>query len=502
MTEGPASLDADTYIRLHQDHHPQLVGYARTLIGTPWPAEDAVAEAYFLVWRRLRSGEAVGDVPAALKATVRDLAMSAARRDRAQRVSYVDLLARVIEDLPQRWVKALWQAEAEQQPPVAEVGRRAAAGTSPAAALERARDGMRQHFLRAQPGGPADPACGWCWERLPEHVRGADSPTQAEQVAIHVAGCADCRTRVEQLMAADARLSALVGPALMVLLSRRTADYLVPLARAGGAVAALSSSPSGGAVAALSSLPSGAAHEGPAADTVKLPARTSEDRPPRHRARRRAGRAGRPVAVIAGAGALALAGAAVAAGLVLTGGDSSGPEQGTAASQPSSESSPGATSSPWGQESARSDATGHGAPGDASSGRSTKGAASGAAADQSPGRSPSSSTAPSSASSAPGTSGALKSTSASETPSTAKTPTRAPATRQPTPTRTQSATPKPTRSQDQTATATPEPTTSTTEPPAAEPSKSTKPTEPAKPTKATDEPPAPGRSGGDGWDNG
>ncbi|MDW6058847.1 zf-HC2 domain-containing protein [Streptomyces sp. FXJ1.4098] len=296
MTEGPAPLDADTYIRLHQDHHPHLIAYARTLIGTPWPAEDAVAEAYFLVWRRLRAGEAVGDVPAALKATVRDLAMPAARRDRAQRVSYVDLLARVIEDLPQRWVKALWQAEAERQPPVAEAGRRAAAGTSPAAALERARDGMRQHFLRAQPGGPADPACGWCWERLPEHVRGADSPTQAEQVAIHVAGCADCRTRVEQLMAADARLSALVGPALMVLLSRGTADYLVPLARAGGAVAA------------LSSLPSGGAHAGPAADTVKLPARTSEDRPPRHRARRRAGRAGRPVAVMAGAGALALAG--------------------------------------------------------------------------------------------------------------------------------------------------------------------------------------------------
>ncbi|MGW3568099.1 zf-HC2 domain-containing protein [Streptomyces sp. NPDC000941] len=490
MTEGPASLDADTYIRLHQDHHPHLIAYARTLIGTPWPAEDAVAEAYFLVWRRLRSGEAVGDVPAALKATVRDLAMPAARRDRAQRVSYVDLLARVIEDLPQRWVKALWQAEAERQPPVAEVGRRAAAGTSPAAALERARDGMRQHFLRAQPGGPADPACGWCWERLPEHVRGADSPTQAEQVAIHVAGCADCRMRVEQLMAADARLSALVGPALMVLLSRGTADYLVPLARAGGAVAA------------LSSLPSGGAHAGPAADTVKLPARTSEDRPPSHRARRRAGRAGRPVAVMAGAGALALAGAAVAAGLVLTGGDSSGPEQRTAGSQSSSVSSPEATSSPWGQESTRSDTAGHGASGDASSGRSSKGAPSGDAAGQSPGRSPSSSTAPSSASSAPGTSGTSKSTSASETPSTAKTPTRAPATPQPTPTRTQSATPKPTQSQDQTATATPEPTTTTTEPPAAEPSKSTKPAESAKPAKATDEPPAPGRSGGDGWDNG
>ncbi|MES4907499.1 MULTISPECIES: zf-HC2 domain-containing protein [unclassified Streptomyces] len=493
MTEGPASLDADTYIRLHQDHHPHLVAYARTLTGAPWPAEDAVAEAYFLVWRRLRSGAAVGDVPAALKATVRDLAMSAASRDRAQRVSYVDLLARVIEDLPQRWVKALWQAEAERQPPVAEAGRRAEAGAGPAAALERARDGMRQHFLRAQPGSPADPACEWCWERLPEHVRGADSPTQAEQVAVHVAGCADCRARVELLMAADARLSALVGPALMVLLSRGTADYLVPLARAGGAVAA------------LSSLPSGGAHAGPAAETLELPARTSEAGPPRHRARRRAPRVGRPVAAVAGAGALALAGAAVAAGLVFTGGDSSGPEQRTAASGHSSESSSGVTSSP--EESARPGAAGHGASGDASAHPSTQN--SGDAADRSQERSSSSSTPPSSASSAPGTSGAPKSTPASAAPSTkssggktpAKTPTRAPATK-PTPTRTQSATPKPTQSQDQTATATPEPTATSTESPAAEPSKSPKPTESAEATKADGRPPASGRSGADGWDNG
>ncbi|MGY0057158.1 hypothetical protein ACWY4P_11415 [Streptomyces sp. LZ34] len=496
MTEGPAALDADTYIRLHQDHHPELVAYARTLIGTPWPAEDAVAEAYFLVWRRLRSGEAVGDVPAALKATVRDLAMSAASRDRAQRVSYVDLLARVIEELPQRWVKLLWQAEAERQPPVAETGRRAEAGASPAAALERARDGMRQHFLRAQPGSPADPACGWCWERLPEHVRGADSPSQAEQVAIHAAGCADCRARVERLMAADARLSALVGPALLLLLGRGTTDYLVPLARAGGAVAALSSPSSGGA------------HAGPAAETLKLPARTSEAGSPRHRARRRATRSGRPVAVIAGAGALALAGAAVAAGLVLTGGDSPGPEQRTA-SAPSSASSSGVAAPPWGEESTRSDTAGHGAPGSTPSGRSTEDAPSGGADNQSPGRSPSSS-ALSSSPSAPGTPDTpdtpRRSTPASTAPSTgsggggkapAKTPTRAPAT-QPTPTRTQSATPKPTQSQ----TATPEPTATSTEPPAAEPSTSNKPDDSAKPTKGTEQSPAPGRSGGDGWDNG
>lgn len=488
MTEGPTAPDAHTYIRRHQDHHPHLVGFARTFVGTPWAAEDAVAEAYFVVWRRLRSGQSVGDVPAALKAAVRDLALAAASRDRGQTVSYVELLAGVIEDLPQRWVKALWQAEAERQAPVASTGRRGEAGVSPAAALERARDGMRQHFLRAQPGAPADPACGWCWERLPEHVRGVDSPSQAEQVAVHVAGCADCRARMERLMAADARLPALVGPALMVLLARGTAEYLVPLAREGGAVAALSS---------------GGAHAAPATVKLATVARTAGNR-----VRGRATRAGRPVAVAAAAGALALAGAAVAAGLVLTNGDSPGQDQRTAASTPSSAPSSDGSSPAWGAESARSGASGHEASGDASSGRSAADGPSSGAAD----RSPSPSTPSPSASSARGTtgaSGAPQSASASPAPSapttgaggggkaTATTPTRPPAT-QPTPTRTQSATPKPTQTPGQTASATPEPTASPTESPAAEPGK------PAKSNKtadASEQPSAPGRGGANGWDN-
>lgn len=478
MTEGPAAPDADTYIRRHQDHHPHLVGYARTFVGTARSAEDAVAEAYFLVWRRLRSGQPVGDVPAALKAAVRDLALAAASRDRGQSVSYVELLAGVIEDLPQRWVKALWQAEAERQAPVASTGRRGEAGVSPAAALERARDGMRQHFLRAQPGAPADPACGWCWERLPEHVRGVDSPSQAEQVAVHVAGCADCRARMERLMAADARLPALVGPALMVLLTRGTAEYLVPLAREGGAVAALSS---------------GGAHA--AAATVKSVARSAG-----YRVRGRVTRAGRPVAVAATAGALALAGAAVAAGLVLTNGDSPGQDQRTAASTSSSASSSEGSSPAWGEESARSGTAGHEASGDASSGRSAADDPSSGAAD----RSPSSSTPSSSASSAHGTTGASgasdasgasgtrQSTSASPAPTApGKAPTRSPVA-QPTPTRTQSTTPEPTQTPGQTVGATPEPTASPTESPAAESDKS---------ADATEQPPAPGRGGADGWDN-
>ncbi|MFD8867465.1 zf-HC2 domain-containing protein [Streptomyces sp. NPDC059590] len=487
MTEGPTAPDAHTYIRRHQDHHPHLVGFARTFVGTPSAAEDAVAEAYFVVWRRLRSGQSVGDVPAALKAAVRDLALAAASRDRGQTVSYAELLAGVIEDLPQRWVKALWQAEAERQAPVASTGRRGEAGVSPAAALERARDGMRQHFLRAQPGAPADPACGWCWERLPEHVRGVDSPSQAEQVAVHVAGCADCRARMERLMAADARLPALVGPALMVLLARGTAEYLVPLAREGGAVAALSS---------------GGAHAAPATVKLATVARTAGNR-----VRGRATRAGRPVAVAAAAGALALAGAAVAAGLVLTNGDSPGQDQRTAASTPSSAPSSDGSSPAWGAESARSGASGQ-ASGDASSGRSAADGPSSGAAD----RSPSPSTPSPSASSARGTtgaSGAPQSASATPAPSapttgaggggkaTATTPTRPPAT-QPTPTRTQSATPKPTQTPGQTASATPEPTASPTESPAAEPGK------PAKSNKtadASEQPSAPGRGGANGWDN-
>ncbi|RSO34905.1 RNA polymerase subunit sigma-70, partial [Streptomyces sp. WAC 06725] len=315
---------ADDYARLYEREHPRLVGYARSLTTSAWLAEDLVAEAHFRVWRRIRSGHHIDNVPAYLRTTIRHLAATvgaaAAREipqdpedgghawpvtgpaaesaDPAQRIAYVDLLARVMEQLPRRWVTALWLAEAEDQPLEA-VGEAIGAGKGATAVLlHRAREGLRQAFLGTVPGTPDDPACERYWERLPAYVRGETTAKQTEAIAGHLTDCADCRTRRMLLTRANDRLPALTGPALLVLLAGGSAKFLVPLAAAGAGAAA-----AGGGHAAGSG------------------ALTSVRTAVRHLLRGQFGQAGPVGAAVAGVGVVVVAGVAVAAGTVLTSGD-------------------------------------------------------------------------------------------------------------------------------------------------------------------------------------
>ncbi|MFF7387448.1 sigma-70 family RNA polymerase sigma factor [Streptomyces scabiei] len=241
MTDGLSGSATAAYTRIYEEQHPRLVAYARSLTRNSWTAEDLVAEAHFRVWRRLSGGHEIDNVPAYLMTTVRHLAAavgSTATRetpldptaperaeadvrvadatDPAEQVSSVDLLVRVLGQLPERWVQALWLAEAEGQP-LETVGQRIGAKQGATAVLlHRAREGMRQAFLREQPGAPIDPACQVRWGRMPAYVRGTATARQSEQLLSHVDVCDDCRARLTVLMRTNDRLPAFVGPALLV----------------------------------------------------------------------------------------------------------------------------------------------------------------------------------------------------------------------------------------------------------------------------------------------
>ncbi|MFI0815466.1 sigma factor [Streptomyces sp. NPDC021098] len=344
MTIRPAALDAAAYTRLYESEYPRLVGYARTLTGNPWTAGDLVAEAHFRVWRRLRTGEPLDAdaVPGELTGAVRGLAVASVNWGPPQQASLLEPLIRVLGELPQRWVKALWLAEAEDLPPE-EAARRL--GTTPEASatlVERAGESLRHEFLRAHPGTPASAACGGHWDALPGHVQGTDEPHQAEQIAVHIDGCRDCRARMERLVAADGRLAALTGPALVALYDRGTAPYLRPLA-AVGAWAATSAAAAGAGTAGVggpATVPIGGAHAAPANGPLVSGRRSMSHL--MHGQVREAG----PVAVaVAGAGVLFLAGAAVMTGLALTNGGAAEAGQPAAASAPSHEPSDSSTSS-------------------------------------------------------------------------------------------------------------------------------------------------------------
>ncbi|MDT7843725.1 sigma factor [Streptomyces justiciae] len=261
MPDGSTSTASNfSYARMYEEQQPRLVAYARSLTRNSWTAEDLVAEAHFRVWRRLAEGHEIENVPAYLMTTVRHLASAAAGTavretprdpqsdergevpaqtrgcaDPAEQVSAVDLLVRVLGQLPERWVKALWLAEAEGQP-LAAIGPQV--GTKDGATavlLHRAREGMRQAFLRTQTGAPDDPACQVHWARMPAYVRGAATERQSERLLGHVDACDDCRARLAALMSANDRLPALVGPALLVFVAGGAGKYVLTAAAAGSA---------------------------------------------------------------------------------------------------------------------------------------------------------------------------------------------------------------------------------------------------------------------------
>ncbi|KUO06849.1 sigma-70 family RNA polymerase sigma factor [Streptomyces sp. DSM 15324] len=260
-TAVPAQASATAaYARIYEEQQPRLVAYARSLTRNAWTAEDLVAEAHFRVWRRLAEGHEIENVPAYLRTTVRHLAIASGTAvretprdphtderaepgtregDPAEQVSQVDLVVRVLGQLPERWVKALWLAEAEGQPLAAIGPQLGTKEGATAVLLHRAREGMRQAFLRTQTGAPDEPACQVHWARMPAYVRGAATPRQGERLLGHVDACDDCRARLAALMRANDRLPAIVAPALLLFALGGTGKFLMAFtAGSAGAAAA------------------------------------------------------------------------------------------------------------------------------------------------------------------------------------------------------------------------------------------------------------------------
>jgi RNA polymerase sigma factor (sigma-70 family) len=266
---GPARVD-DEYAALYREHNARLVAYARSLTGSAAVAEDLAAEAHFRVWRRIRAGHVVQNPSAYLTATVRNLAAGLGRAQREiardvaelpqdpqraetlaedpeRRASQVDLISRLLKELPERWAKALWYAEVEDLPMEA-VGERigASAGTA-AVVLTRARERLRQAFLLSQPGRPASEECGQYWKQMPTIVRATASARRTKSVLDHCEGCEDCRTRMLALTEANTRLPLLLGPVLLGIVLGGGAWFLPTAAGVGAAAGAAGSAKAAGA---------------------------------------------------------------------------------------------------------------------------------------------------------------------------------------------------------------------------------------------------------------
>jgi RNA polymerase sigma factor (sigma-70 family) len=269
---GPTRVD-DEYAALYREHNARLVAYARSLTGSSAVAEDLAAEAHFRVWRRIHAGHVVENPSAYLTTTVRNLAAGLGRaqheitrdvaelpedpqraetlaEDPERRASQVDLISRLLKELPERWAKALWYAEVEDLPMEA-VGERigASAGTT-AVVLTRARERLRQAFLQSQHGRPANEECEQYWKQMPTIVRATASARRTKSVLDHCEGCEDCRTRMLALTEANTRLPLLLGPALLGIVLGGGAWFLPTVAGVGAATGAAVGAKTAGAAAA------------------------------------------------------------------------------------------------------------------------------------------------------------------------------------------------------------------------------------------------------------
>jgi RNA polymerase sigma factor (sigma-70 family) len=266
---------AARYAALYKEHNAQLVSYARSLTGSATMAEDLAAEAHFRVWRRIQAGHKIENVAAYLTTTVRNLAAglgraqreiardvaelpedpahatvhAAAIEDPEQRASHVDLITRLLKELPDRWAKALWYAEVEDLPMEA-VGEKigANAGTT-AVVLTRARERLRQAFLLSQPGMPLSAECEPYWKHMATIVRGTASAKRTRNVTDHCDECDDCRSRMLVLTETNTRLPALLGPALLAGVLGGGAWFVPAVAGAGAAGAGAAAGTAAGTVA-------------------------------------------------------------------------------------------------------------------------------------------------------------------------------------------------------------------------------------------------------------
>lgn len=222
-----AEGNAGAFDALYRRHADTAWRVAYAVTSNPDDAADAVADAFTRVLQALPAGR-LADATlfrSYLLAATRNAAIDSSRRggrlQHTDRMEHLDvpaavvstpgdrlakdvdasLVAEAFRSLPERWRSVLWLTEVEGIPP-----RDAAAllGVTPNNAAQlavRARAGLRERFVQAHLRGsrPADGDCRFCVERLGAYVTGRLAPRDLAKVDQHLAGCAACRRRHEQL---------------------------------------------------------------------------------------------------------------------------------------------------------------------------------------------------------------------------------------------------------------------------------------------------------------
>ncbi|OLF06138.1 hypothetical protein BLA60_32885 [Actinophytocola xinjiangensis] len=231
---------------LYERHLTSAKRAASYLARTPAEREDLVAEAFTRVLRILREGRGpVEEFRPYLLVTLRNTAIHSATRGLPVAL-YADLpdsivvaedggdpvidrwnaglAATAFASLPERWRVVLWHTEVEKESPAQIATLLGMRPNSVAALAYRAREGLRQAYLRMHDGSTPRPQCAQTVKKLAGFVRGNLPSPLSDKIGRHLAECRDCRARAEVLTSINSEIAGLIAP--LVLGAPLAAAYL------------------------------------------------------------------------------------------------------------------------------------------------------------------------------------------------------------------------------------------------------------------------------------
>jgi RNA polymerase sigma factor (sigma-70 family) len=261
--------DVSAFGVLYERHLVAAKRAAVCLASTQAEREDLVAEAFTRVLRMLREGRGPDEeFRPYLLVTLRNTAISGTSRgapvslyaevpemtpargadgpviDRWNASAAADAFA----SLPERWRVVLWHTEIENESPAEVAPLLGMRPNSVAALAYRAREGLRQAYLRMHTPEPPRRECRPTVDKLAGYVRHNVPLPLSRKIGKHLNVCAECRDRAEALRKVNSELRSLVGP--LVLGAPLAAAYLPAPAVTGAVSGALGGTAASGTVLA------------------------------------------------------------------------------------------------------------------------------------------------------------------------------------------------------------------------------------------------------------
>src|SRR5690349_17758097 len=241
--ETPDSTEVGrSYEELYVEHAPAARGLALSMV-PPDVADDIVAEAFARVLAAIRAGGGPDHAfRPYLLAAVRNLANDwiAARRrvtvigdmddelgDRsapltsgfsrdaaseAEARAEARLIVRAFSRLPERWRAVLWHLEVEGKTPADVAPMFGLSGNGVSALAMRAREGLRQAYLREHIGTNIPASCRAYAEDLGAGARGRLSPRRQAAMQDHLGQCPGCQDLFTELSELNHKLGTILAP--------------------------------------------------------------------------------------------------------------------------------------------------------------------------------------------------------------------------------------------------------------------------------------------------